>query len=152
MNKAQTGVETAGVKHSMNPFDELSVEEAVRIRERKAAPGGVEDICVLSAGPAKAQDVLRTAMAMGADRGIHVEVKPSDLIVTNAVMNRIDREVMKLESSARWKLFRQWLAEAADEINRTAVRDGNFFLLIKRSGEPTRRFTSVFAAIHRGQR
>ena len=66
MNKAQTGVETAGVKHSMNPFDELSVEEAVRIRERKAAPGGVEDICVLSAGPAKAQDVLRTAMAMGA--------------------------------------------------------------------------------------
>ena len=75
MNKAQTGVETAGVKHSMNPFDELSVEEAVRIRERKTAPGGVEDICVLSAGPAKAQDVLRTAMAMGADRGIHVEVK-----------------------------------------------------------------------------
>lgn len=75
VNKALTGVETAGVKHSMNPFDELSIEESVRIREKKRAPGGVEDICVFSAGPAKSQDVIRTAMAMGADRGIHVEVK-----------------------------------------------------------------------------
>lgn len=62
----------------MNPFDELSVEESVRIREKKSAPGGVEDICVISAGPSKAQDVLRTAMAMGADRAIHVETKPDD--------------------------------------------------------------------------
>ena len=72
MNKAKTGVETAGVKHSMNPFDELSVEEAVRLRERKTPP--IADILALSAGPAKAQDVLRTAMAMGADRSIHVQV------------------------------------------------------------------------------
>jgi electron transfer flavoprotein beta subunit len=78
VNKAQTGVETAGVKHSMNPFDELSVEESVRIREKKRAPGGVEDICVISAGPPKAQDILRTAMAMGADRGIHIELKDGD--------------------------------------------------------------------------
>ncbi|KAK4165218.1 hypothetical protein QBC43DRAFT_343926 [Cladorrhinum sp. PSN259] len=78
VNKAQTAVETAGVKHSMNPFDELSVEESVRIREKKRAPGGVEDICVISAGPPKAQDVLRTAMAMGADRAIHVEVKEGE--------------------------------------------------------------------------
>ncbi|KAK7432647.1 putative electron transfer flavoprotein subunit [Neonectria magnoliae] len=78
VNKAQTGVETAGVKHSMNPFDELSVEESVRIREKERAPGGVEDICVITAGPPKAQDVLRTAMAMGADRAIHVEIKEGD--------------------------------------------------------------------------
>lgn len=78
VNKAQTAVETAGVKHSMNPFDELSVEESVRIREKKRAPGGVEDICAISAGPTKAQDILRTAMAMGADRAIHVEVKEGD--------------------------------------------------------------------------
>ncbi|KAJ4389867.1 putative electron transfer flavoprotein subunit [Gnomoniopsis smithogilvyi] len=78
VNKAQTGVETAGVKHSMNPFDELSVEESVRIREKKRAPGGVDDICVISAGPTKAQDVLRTAMAMGADRAIHVDVKEGE--------------------------------------------------------------------------
>jgi electron transfer flavoprotein alpha/beta subunit len=78
VNKAQTAVETAGVKHSMNPFDELSIEESVRIREKKSAPGGVEDILALSAGPAKAADVLRTAMAMGADRSIHVETKEGD--------------------------------------------------------------------------
>jgi electron transfer flavoprotein beta subunit len=79
VNKANTAVETAGVKHSMNPFDELSIEEAVRIRERKSTP--VEDILAFSAGPAKAQDVLRTAMAMGADRGMHVLVdeKSGDL-------------------------------------------------------------------------
>merc|ERR1712000_135875 len=75
VNKAMTGVETAGVKHSMNPFDELSIEESVRIREKKRAPGGVEDICAISAGPPKSADILRTAMAMGADRGVHVELK-----------------------------------------------------------------------------
>jgi len=73
VNKAQTAIETAGVKHSMNPFDELSIEEAVRLRERKTVP--VEDIVAFSAGPAKAADVLRTAMAMGADRAIHVLVE-----------------------------------------------------------------------------
>lgn len=78
VNKAQTAVETAGVKHSMNPFDELSIEESVRIREKKSAPGGVEDILAISAGPPKAQDILRTAMAMGADRSIHVEIKDGE--------------------------------------------------------------------------
>lgn len=72
MNKAHTAVETAGIKHSLNPFDEISLEEAVRIRERKQPV--VEDILALSAGPAKCSDVLRTAMAMGADRSIHVEI------------------------------------------------------------------------------
>jgi electron transfer flavoprotein beta subunit len=58
----------------MNPFDELSIEEAVRIREAKKV--NVSDILALSAGPAKAADVLRTAMAMGADRSILVEHDP----------------------------------------------------------------------------
>lgn len=75
VNKSNTGVETAGVKHSMNPFDELSIEEAVRLRERKAP--AVADILAVSAGPAKSVDVLRTAMAMGADRGLHVQVDES---------------------------------------------------------------------------
>ena len=70
----RTGVETSGVKHSLNPFDELSIEEAVRMRERKLP---VEDILAVSAGPAKCADTLRTAMAMGADRSIHVDV-PED--------------------------------------------------------------------------
>ncbi len=65
----------------MNPFDELSIEESVRIREKKSggsqAPA-VEDILAFTAGPPKAQDTLRTAMAMGADRSIHVEIKDGE--------------------------------------------------------------------------
>lgn len=76
MNKAQTGVETANVKHSLNPFDELSVEEAVRLRERKG-PLKVENILALSAGGPKCVDTLRTAMAMGADKALHVDVPES---------------------------------------------------------------------------
>ncbi|KAF2456431.1 electron transfer flavo protein beta-subunit [Lineolata rhizophorae] len=73
VNKTQTAVESAGVKHSMNPFDELAIEEAVRLRERSKTTGvAVEDILVWTAGPAKSSDVLRTALAMGADRAIHV--------------------------------------------------------------------------------
>ena len=60
----------------MNPFDELSIEAAVQMRERKNPP--VDDILALSAGPAKCVDVLRTAMAMGADRSIHVEIPAAD--------------------------------------------------------------------------
>jgi electron transfer flavoprotein beta subunit len=71
----KTGVETSGVKHSMNPFDELSIEEAARLRERKLP---VDEILAVSAGPAKCQDTLRTAMAMGADRSIHVEVPENE--------------------------------------------------------------------------
>jgi len=60
----------------MNPFDELSVEEAVRLRERKVK---VDDILAFSAGPTKAQDIIRTAMAMGADRGLHVVEEKEEL-------------------------------------------------------------------------
>lgn len=77
----------------MNPFDELSVEESVRIRDKKRAPGGVEDICVISAGPPKAQDVLRTAMAMGADRAIHVDVKEGEDLEPLAVAKLLRRAV-----------------------------------------------------------
>ncbi|KAI1342409.1 electron transfer flavoprotein, beta subunit [Xylariaceae sp. FL0016] len=98
VNKAQTGVETAGVKHSMNPFDELSVEESVRMRERKLAPGGVEDICAVSAGPAKAADVLRTAMAMGADRAVHVDVKEGEELEPLAVA-KVLRALVEKERS-----------------------------------------------------
>ena len=99
VNKSQTGVEKAGVKHSMNPFDELSVEESVRIREKKRAPGGVEDICVISAGPPKAQDVLRTAMAMGADRGIHVELKEGEEIEPLTVAKMLQKAVEQQKSN-----------------------------------------------------
>ncbi|KAJ4270378.1 Zn finger-containing GTPase- Activating Protein for ARF [Fusarium torreyae] len=93
VNKSQTAVEKAGVKHSMNPFDELSVEEAVRIREKKRAP--TDDILVLSAGPPKAQDVIRTALAMGADRGIHVELKEGEEIEPLTVAKILKQTVEK---------------------------------------------------------
>ncbi|WP_324261794.1 electron transfer flavoprotein subunit beta/FixA family protein [Altererythrobacter sp. H2] len=64
-----TGVDLANVKMSMNPFDEIAVEEAIRLKEKGAAT----EIVVVSIGPAKAQETLRTALAMGADRAILVE-------------------------------------------------------------------------------
>ena len=66
-----TGVETANVKMAMNPFDEIGVEAALRLRE-----GGIEaEIVAVSIGPAAAQETIRTALAMGADRGIHVKTE-----------------------------------------------------------------------------
>jgi len=64
-----TGVETANVKMSMNPFDEIAVEEAIRLKEA----GTVSEIVAVSMGPQQCQETIRTALAMGADRGIHVE-------------------------------------------------------------------------------
>ncbi|MCO6414952.1 electron transfer flavoprotein subunit beta/FixA family protein [Siccirubricoccus sp. KC 17139] len=64
-----TGVETANVKMSMNPFDEIAVEEAVRLKEK----GVATEVVVVSCGPAACQEQIRTALAMGADRGILVE-------------------------------------------------------------------------------
>ncbi|XP_078046681.1 electron transfer flavoprotein beta subunit [Augochlora pura] len=66
----KTGVVTDGVKHSMNPFDEIAIEEAVRMKEKKL----VQEVIAVSCGPSQSQDTLRTALAMGADRGIHVEI------------------------------------------------------------------------------
>lgn len=63
------GVETNNVKHSVNPFDEIAIEEAVRLKEAKKAT----EIIAVSCGPTKCQESLRTALAMGADRAIHVE-------------------------------------------------------------------------------
>jgi electron transfer flavoprotein beta subunit len=66
-----SGVETAGVKMSMNPFDEIAVEEALRLKEK----GIVEEVVAVSLGAAQCQETIRTALAMGADRGILVETE-----------------------------------------------------------------------------
>jgi len=72
----QTGVDLANVKMSMNPFDEISVEEAVRLKEK----GKATEVVAVSIGPQQASETIRTALAMGADRGILVktdaEVEP----------------------------------------------------------------------------
>ena len=85
-----SGVETANVKFSMNPFDEIAVEEAVRLKEA----GKATEIVVVSIGPAAAQETLRTALAMGADRGVLIstddEVQP--LAVAKLLKAVVDKE------------------------------------------------------------
>jgi electron transfer flavoprotein beta subunit len=65
----KTGVETAGVKTSMNPFCEIAVEEAVRLKDK----GIAKEIVCVTVGPKESAETLRTALAMGADRAIHVQ-------------------------------------------------------------------------------
>jgi len=77
-----SGIELANVKMSMNPFDEIAVEEAVRIKEK----GGATEVIVVSIGPAKAQDTIRTALAIGADRGILVETPDGATVEPLAVI------------------------------------------------------------------
>ena len=71
-----SGVELANVKMSMNPFDEIAVEEVVRLKEK----GTVKEIVAVSIGPAKAQETIRTALSMGADRGLLIETPEGQAI------------------------------------------------------------------------
>jgi electron transfer flavoprotein beta subunit len=89
-----TGVETAGVKMSMNPFDEIAVEEAVRLKEK----GVATEIVAVSLGLAACSETLRTALAMGADRGILVEtdVELQPLAVAKLLRAIAEREQPKL--------------------------------------------------------
>ena len=85
-----TGVETAGVKMSMNPFDEIAVEEAVRLKEK----GVATEIIAVSMGVAQCSETIRTALAMGADRGILVETDADlqPLAVAKMLKVLVDRE------------------------------------------------------------
>jgi electron transfer flavoprotein beta subunit len=89
-----TGVETANVKFSMNPFDEIAVEEAVRLKEA----GSATEVIAVSLGVQACQETLRTALAMGADRAIHVvtdaELQP--LAVAKALKAIVDKEQPQL--------------------------------------------------------
>uniref|UniRef100_A0A4W5L9W3 Electron transfer flavoprotein subunit beta n=1 Tax=Hucho hucho TaxID=62062 RepID=A0A4W5L9W3_9TELE len=69
-----SGVVTDGVKHSMNPFCEIAVEEAVKLKEKKF----IKEVVAVSCGPTQVTETIRTALAMGCDRGIHVEVSGKD--------------------------------------------------------------------------
>lgn len=91
-----SGIELANVKMSMNPFDEIAVEEAVRLKEKS----GAEEVVAVSIGPKKAQETLRTAMAIGADRAIHVEVEDGaqvePLAVAKILKGVVDAEAPQL--------------------------------------------------------
>ncbi|GFZ50718.1 Probable electron transfer flavoprotein subunit beta [Saitozyma sp. JCM 24511] len=86
------GVDT-NVKHSMNPFDEIAVEEAIRLREKD--PKLVTSITALSIGPAKAVDTIRTALAMGADSGIHITVPDNTVVEPISVAHAIKKVIEK---------------------------------------------------------
>jgi electron transfer flavoprotein beta subunit len=85
-----TGVATDGVKMSINPFDEIALEEALRIKERGAA----EEVVIATIGPAECQQQLRTALAMGADRALHVQTDAAiePLVAARVFLKLIERE------------------------------------------------------------
>jgi electron transfer flavoprotein beta subunit len=88
----RSGVELANVKMSMNPFDEIAVEEAVRLKEK----GQIQEIVAVSIGPTKSQETIRTALSMGADRGLLIETPEAaavePLAVAKLLKGAIDAE------------------------------------------------------------
>ena len=70
LNADQSGIDTTGIKWIMSPYDEFAVEEALRLKEKNAG----STVTVLSAGPSRVVEAIRTALAMGADSGIHIEI------------------------------------------------------------------------------
>src|SRR5664279_2577589 len=86
----QSGVDLANVKMSMNPFDEIAVEEAIRLKEK----GKATEVVVVSIGPQQATETIRTALAMGADRGILVK---ADGIVEPLAVAKILKGIVEAE-------------------------------------------------------
>lgn len=88
-----TGVDTSNVKMSMNPFCEIAVEEALRIREKKMA----DQVVAVTIGPKKAADTVRVALSMGADRAIHIAVpddhpEPQPLTIASVLQTLAEKE------------------------------------------------------------
>ena len=103
-----TGVDLSNVKMSMNPFDEIAVEEALRLKEA----GKAEEVVAVSVGPAKAQETLRTALAMGADRGILVE---TDDIVEPLAVAKILKAIADEEQPGLVILGKQAIDDDANQ-------------------------------------
>ncbi len=85
-----SGVITDGVKMSVNPFDEIALEEALRIKEK----GLAEEVVAISIGPADCQQQLRTALAMGADRAVHVQ---TDLVIEPGTAAKLLLKIIERE-------------------------------------------------------
>ncbi len=103
-----SGVELANVKMSMNPFDEIAVEEAIRLKEKGAAT----EIVVVSIGPQGAAETIRTALAMGADRGIHVK---TDATVEPLAVAKILKGVVGEEAPGLVILGKQAIDDDANQ-------------------------------------
>ncbi|XP_052869426.1 electron transfer flavoprotein subunit beta [Anopheles cruzii] len=110
----KSGVVTEGVKHSMNPFDEIAVEEAVKLKEKKIA----SEVVAVSVGPTQAQEVLRTALAMGADRGIHIEVTGKEYDLLQPI--HVSKILAKLAQDEKVDLVILGKQAIDDDCNQTA--------------------------------
>lgn len=110
----KTGVVTDGVKHSMNPFDEIAVEEAVRMKEKKIA----SELIAVSCGPAQSQETIRTALAMGIDRGIHVEISGAELNTLQPI--HVSKIIAKIAQDEKVDLVIVGKQAIDDDCNQTA--------------------------------
>ncbi|MBA5728011.1 electron transfer flavoprotein subunit beta/FixA family protein [Bombella mellum] len=121
-----SGVETQGVKMSMNPFDEIALEEALRLREK----GQADEVVAVTIGPQVAQDVLRTAMAMGADRAILIQ---TDAEVEPRAVSSLLKAVVEKEQPGLVSMGKQAID---DDMNATGQ------MLAARLGWPQGTFAS----------
>ncbi|MGP1398037.1 MAG: electron transfer flavoprotein subunit beta/FixA family protein [Inquilinaceae bacterium] len=103
-----SGVELANVKMSMNPFDEIAVEEAIRLKEA----GKAEEVVAISLGVAQCQETIRTALAMGADRGIHVL---TDAMLEPLAVAKMLKAVVEAESPDLVILGKQAIDDDANQ-------------------------------------
>src|SRR6476469_949826 len=103
-----SGVDLTNVKMSMNPFDEIAVEEAIRLRENGAA----NEVVAVSIGPAKATETLRSALAMGADRGILVE---TDSAVEPLAVAKILKAIVDEEQPGLVRLGKQAIDDDSNQ-------------------------------------
>jgi electron transfer flavoprotein beta subunit len=103
-----SGVVTDGVKHSMNPFDEIAMEEAMRLKEK----GTVTEIVAVTIGGAKCEETLRTALAFGADRAIHVK---SEEVVEPLTAARALKAVFEKESPELFLMGKQAIDDDASQ-------------------------------------
>ncbi|MBS0294545.1 MAG: electron transfer flavoprotein subunit beta/FixA family protein, partial [Proteobacteria bacterium] len=105
-----TGVDIANVKMSMNPFDEIAVEEAVRLKEKGAAT----EVIAVSCGVAQCQETLRTALAIGADRAILVET-PADLELQPLAVAKLLKALVDKEQPGLIILGKQAIDDDANQ-------------------------------------
>ncbi|XP_074597134.1 electron transfer flavoprotein beta subunit [Brevipalpus obovatus] len=110
----KSGVVTDGVKHSLNPFDEIAVEEAVRMKEKSL----VSEIIAVSCGPQVCQETLRTALAMGADRAIHVDIDPQAYQTMQPI--HVSKILAKLATDEKVNLVILGKQAIDDDANQTA--------------------------------
>ena len=129
----QSGIDLANVKMSMNPFDEISVEEAVRLKEK----GVVTEIVAVSVGPTQAQETLRTALAMGADRGVLVK---TDVNVEPLGVAKLLKKVIETENPGLVILGKQAIDDDSNQTGQMLAAllgwaQGTFASKVEVSGE-----------------